>query len=42
MVVDESVPLVAGDSSSSVGSLGSFGASGAFALGGVEPGDVIG
>ena len=42
VVVDESVPLVDGDSSSSVGSLGSFGASGASALGRVEPGDVIG
>ena len=29
VVVDESVPLVDGDSSSSEGSLGSFGASGA-------------
>ena len=40
--VDESVPLVAGDSSSSVRSVGSCGASGASALGWVGPGDVRG
>ena len=38
--VDESVPLVAGDSSSSVRSVGSFGSSGDSALGWVEPGGV--
>ena len=42
VVVDESVPLVDGDSSSSVGSWGSFGALGAAAPYGVEPGEVIG
>ena len=42
MEVDDSVPLVAGDSSSSVESLGSFSASGAAALGRVEPAEAIG
>ena len=42
MEVDESVSLVAGDSSSSVESLRLFSASGAAALGRVEPGEVIG
>ena len=42
VVVDESVPLVDGDSSSSLGSRGSFGALGAAAPYGVEPGEVIG
>ena len=42
MEVDDSVPLVAGDSSSSVESLRSFSASGAAALGRVEPAEAIG
>ena len=42
VVVDESVPLVDGDSSSSVGSLGSCVALGAAAPCGVESGEVLG
>ena len=41
MEVDESVSLVAGDSSSSVESLRLFSASGAAALGRVEPAEAI-
>ena len=42
MEVDDSVPLVAGDSSLPVESLRSFSASGAAALGRVEPAEAIG